>query len=237
MSIDQLTVSGLLPFVIAAGVLLGLIVIEVVLLLLGASLTHVFGHGDHLALHGHGVGHGHAAGGPDHGHAHAHHPEARGPFGAVLDWINIGRVPFLVLLMVLLAAFAAVGIFVQTIAAALLAPLPWPVAIAVAFAAALPATRGRSRFAARMLPRRETYSASEGELRGLTGEVTLGPARTGVVAKARFRDRHGNTHFTRVEPFEAADTIEQGAIVLAVELRGRVLAVTRADPALVPDRS
>jgi membrane protein implicated in regulation of membrane protease activity len=243
MSIDQLAAPDFLPFLIAAGVLLGLIVLELVTMLLGAPLSHLFGHFDHLGMHHHGVGHDwHAAGGPDHGHAHAHHPEARGadargPFSAMLDWINIGRVPFLVLLMVLLAAFAAVGIFIQTIAASLLMPLPWPAAVAVAVAAALPATRASSRFVARMLPRDETYSTSEGELVGLTGEVTLGPARVGVVAKARFRDRHGNTHFTRVEPFEAADTIEQGAIVLAVELRGRVLAVTRADPALVPERS
>ncbi len=233
MSIDQLTAPAFLPFVIAAGVLFGLIALEMLTVLFGAPLSHWF-HFDHAAPPDHGIEYaGHPSGSP------ADHvpPEPRGGFGAVLDWLNVGRVPIIILLMVILAAFAAVGIALQSVAASILAPLPWPIAAVAAFAVALPTTRGCSRFVARMLPRDETYITSEGELVGLTGEVTLGPARAGVVAKARFRDRHGNTHFTRIEPFEAGDTIEQGVVVLAVELRGRVLAVTRADAALVPDRT
>jgi hypothetical protein len=231
MSIDQMTAPGFMPFVIAAGVLLGLIGLEIIMVLLGAPLSHWF-HLDHHAPPDHGIEYAGQPGSP------ADHvpPEPRGTFGTVLDWLNVGRVPIIILLMVILAVFAAAGIALQSILASILAPLPWPFAAVAALAAALPATRATSRVVARWLPRDETYSTSESELVGLTGEVTLGPARVGVVAKARFRDRHGNTHFTRVEPFEAGDTIDQGVVVLAVELRGRVLAVTRADPELVPER-
>jgi hypothetical protein len=229
MSIDQLAAPGTMPFLIAAGVLFGLIALEMLTMLLGAPLSHWF-HIDHAAPPDHGIEYAHPPTSP------ADHvpPEPRGTAGTVLDWLNVGRVPIVVLLMVVLAAFAAAGFFLQAVLAALVAPLPWPAASVAALAAALPATRATSRLVARLLPRDETYSTSEAELIGLTGEVTLGPARAGVVAKARFRDRHGNTHFTRIEPFEAGDTIEPGAIVLAIELRGRVLAVARADPALVP---
>jgi hypothetical protein len=234
MSIDQMTHPGFMPFVIAAGVLLGLIAIELLTMLLGAPLSHWFhiDHVDHHAPPAHGIEFAGTPGSP----ADHVHPEPRGALGSMLGWLNVGRVPIIVLLMVILAAFAAVGIALQAIVAAVVAPLPWPIAAAAALAAALPATRATSRVVARLLPRDETYSTSESELVGLTGEVTLGPARAGVVAKARFHDRHGNTHFTRIEPFEPGDTIEQGVVVLAVELRGRVLAVTRADEALVPDR-
>jgi hypothetical protein len=231
MSIDQMTAPAFLPFVIAAGVLLGLVALEMLTTLLGAPLSHWFhvDHADHAAPD-HGVGHG------DHADSHIDHGP-RGSLGTMLGWLNVGRAPLMVLLMVVLATFAAAGIALQAILASIVAPLPWPLAAVAALAVSLPATRWTSRFIAKVVPRDETYATSESELVGLTGEVTLGPARAGVVAKARFRDRHGNTHFTRVEPFEPGDTIEQGVVVLAVELRGRVLAVTRAGASLVSDRS
>src|SRR6185369_2503820 len=109
MSIDQMTAPGFQPFVIAAGVLLGLIALEMLTVLLGAPLSHWF-HVDH-----HGP--------PDHGyvgHPADHvHPEPRGTFGAMLDWLNVGRVPMIILLMVILAVFAAVGIALQTILASI----------------------------------------------------------------------------------------------------------------------
>jgi hypothetical protein len=83
-----------------------------------------------------------------------------------------------------------------------------------------------------VIPRDETYAATHGDLVGMTGTVILGPVRKGVVAKARFRDQHGNVHFPRVEPFSDSDVIEQGAPILAVEARGSAIAVTRAKPTL-----
>src|SRR5258708_21905775 len=125
MSIDQMTAPGFLPFVIAAGVLLGLIALEMLTMLLGAPLSHWFhiDHADH-APPDHGIEYaGHPGSPADHVH-----PEPRGAFGTILDSLNLGRVPMIVLLMVILAVFAAAGIALQTILAAILAPLPWPLA-------------------------------------------------------------------------------------------------------------
>src|SRR5262249_38858287 len=189
MSIDQMTAPGFMPFVIAAGVLLGLIALEMLTMLLGAPLSHWFhfdhvdhvDHADHAPPSARGL---EFAGSP----ADHVHPEPRGAFGTVFDWLNAGRVPVIILLMVLLAMFSAAGIALQSILASIVAPLPWPIAVVPALAAALPATRATSRFVSRLVPRDETYSTSESELVGLTGEVTLGPARAGAVPNARFRD-------------------------------------------------
>lgn len=46
---------------------------------------------------------------------------------------------------------------------------------------------------------------------GLRGTVTQGTARAGSAAEVRLRDRHGNLHFMRCEPFHDADIIPEGA--------------------------
>jgi hypothetical protein len=57
--------------------------------------------------------------------------------------------------------------------------------------------------------------------------------RQGVVARARIRDRYGNTHWPRIEPADPEQVIPNGASVLVIEVRARgVLAVTTADARL-----
>lgn len=233
MWIDQLGTAPFLPFSIAGGVLLALVALELLTALIGkpasALVDHVFGHGI-APLDGHaGVDHADAQGSHGLDDLPAH---ARGtPVGAI-DWLNVGRVPALVLLMLLLAAFAVSGFFIQGLTSGVIAPLPWPLAAVAAGVVAVFVTRRLSRMIGSVMPRDETYVVDTGTLVGLTGIVTLGPARVGVVAKARFRDRHGNTHFPRVEPFDPVDVFAQGEAVLGVEVRGNVLAVTRAAGAL-----
>jgi hypothetical protein len=88
---------------------------------------------------------------------------------------------------------------------------------------------------ARIVPRDETYAQTGNDFVGLVGTVTVGPARAGVVARARIVDRHGNAHFPRIEPADPAVVIPAGASVLVIDVRKSVLAVALADPALVAD--
>lgn len=212
--LERLASAAYLPFSVSAGVLMGLVAIEVATALLGKPAS--------AAVEELGGDHGAAI------DAHGHETDA---FGSVLDWLNRGRVPILVLIMLLLAGFAAAGFVLQALANAIVAPLPWPVAVGAAALLALPATRRLSQLIGWVMPRDETYVIDHERLIGLTGTVTLGPARAGMAAKARFVDAHGNTHFPRIEPLDPKESIAQDELVLAVELRGQNLAVVRVTDA------
>lgn len=201
--------------------MLGLLGLEIAFALIGKPLSALL---DHLAGHDApdaGIDHG------DHGDAPAH-----GKFAEAFAWLNAGRVPGLILLILGLAWFAAGGFALQGILSSIAAPLPAWIASLASLALAVVPVRVSSRAVAHVIPRDETYVASHGDLVGMTGTVVLGPVRKGVVAKARFRDQHGNVHFPRIEPFSEAEVIEQGAPILAVEARGSSIAVTRAKATL-----
>jgi hypothetical protein len=219
------------PFTIAALVMLGLLAIELVGMLLGASASTMLGamfglHGVHadtwlhhgadadtanLAAHG---GIGHAAG---------------GPLAGAFDWLNVGRVPLLVLIIAAIASFAVAGMLLQILAMHLVAPLPPTMAAAIAVAASVPGTRWTSRTLARLLPRDETYALGEAGLIGLVGIVTLGPVQDGAAARAKVQDRYGNWHFPRVAPGAPGLAIPQGASVLFVDRAGGLYTVIPAE--------
>ena len=220
------------PFTIAALVMIGILGIEVVSTLMGASastfLHALFGlHGgvaaslDHgTATHGGGVMHG-----------------AGGVFGTAFDWLNAGRVPILVLMVAALACFAAAGMVVQIVATHLAAPLPTLVAVAIAIAAALPGARWTSRLVSWIIPRDETYALAGEDLIGRVGIVTLGPVMEGAAARAKVQDRYGNWHFPRVAPGAAGLSIPEGASVLIVDMVGGHYTVIAAEGRLAPTPS
>jgi hypothetical protein len=212
------------PFTIAALIMLGILALELASLAMGNPLSGVV---DGLFDHDLGGPHGEAPG------------EGGGVLATALDWLNPGRVPLLVILVIALAAFAAIGIFAQSILRALLLPLPGGIAALLVFPFIFPVTRWSTRLVAKVVPRDESYALEGQDFVGMTGTITVGPARKGVVARARLLDAHGNAHFPRVEPFDANETYAEGTSVMVVEVRSHVLAVSQADPRLqkAADRS
>ncbi|KPF80533.1 hypothetical protein IP88_00200 [alpha proteobacterium AAP81b] len=141
------------------------------------------------------VGLGSAALGLD---AHADLPKG-------LDWLNIGHLPLLVLLVVFLALFGTAGLAIET--AALLGTggvLAWPLAVPAALAAALPLTRLASAGLGRILPRDETTAVPLDALIGRRARIVIGTAGPGNPARARVVDVHGQPHFVMVEPEDSA---------------------------------
>jgi len=212
----NLVAPGYAPFTIALGVLIGIVAIEGLSMIAGHSASHLFE--TLLGGDAHDV--------PD---ADAEH----GLFGGALDWLNIGRAPFLALFGAALGIFAACGFIVQGIAGGIVAPLPAWIAAILAMVPTVPATRLLSRTIGKVMPREETYAVAESEFVGRTGVITLGPARRGVVARMKLQDQYGNWHFPKIEPFTAEDEIAEGALVLVVEQGEGMLRVARADGKLV----
>lgn len=147
-------------------------------------------------------------------------PEAA-PVGP-LAWLGIGKMPFMIWLVVLLAGFGLSGMGLQLALRDLLGfDLP-------SWMAAIPAgifgvwfARGFGGVFACLLPKTETEATSERMLARRRGVVTQGTAARGRPAEVRVTDRFGNAHYLRAEPLQDHDTLTQGAEVLVLRDRRR----------------
>jgi membrane protein implicated in regulation of membrane protease activity len=179
-----------LPFAIAAIMLAVLTAIEMLCLLIGFSLGEVIdkaGLDEHNGLAG------------------------------LLSWLNVGGVPILILVMLVLALFSMAGFVIQSIAHSLWLPLPAMVASVPALLLSLPAARASSRAVARIVPRDETYVVDLAEFVGRTAEVAVGPLDQGLPGRVRLKDKHGNWHNLRAKAAKDEPAIAIGTQILIVD--------------------
>lgn len=152
---------------------------------------------------------------------------------SLLQWLNLGRLPFLMLLVVFLLTFGLTGLVLQRLVAAIFGgPAPWLLAVPVALAAALPATRITGALFARFLPPEETTAVALDSLAGRIAVIVTGHANPGSPAQARVRDQHGQAHYVMVEPDDAEETLGEGENVILVRRAGAKFFAIRSVPAL-----
>lgn len=165
-------------------------------------------------------------------------PEAGDGDATALDWLNSGRVPLMILIILALANFGIAGLVLQATATVLRgAPLPLWLAIPVALAGAVPATRALGRIVGRIVPRTETTAIPRDALVGLRATVTTGVARPGLPARARVRDPLGGVHQVLVEPEDDGDPLPEGGEVLLLRRIGETFRAmpVAPHPFLTPD--
>ncbi|MFN3228903.1 MAG: OB-fold-containig protein, partial [Asticcacaulis sp.] len=115
---------------------------------------------------------------------------------SLLSWLNVGRLPLLMLIVVFLFAFGLVGLLGQQVVATVLGrPAPWFLAAPLAFAMAMPVTRTFGRWVATVMPKDETSAVTRNSLVGRVAVITTGEARQASAAQARVRDEHGQAHY------------------------------------------
>ena len=142
------------PFAIAAAMIVIVGSIEVVSMLVGASLSEMLGTNIDFG-----------------------HPSDNGVINAI-SWINVGGVPLLIFLLLLLGAFSITGFLIQDIARMVAGPLPATVASIGAVAASVPLVRAASRTIARLIPKDESYAdqleVCQRELKKIDEELGVG---------------------------------------------------------------
>jgi hypothetical protein len=137
-------------------------------------------------------------------------PEAGG-----LAWLHVGRLPFLVILVLLLTLFSLLGFALQGVVSAIFGQgLPAIAASPLALLGALPATRIAGSALVRIMPRDESAAIAASSFVGRTATLTSGEARAGRAAEARFQDEYGQTHYVMVEPDAKSPTLRAGERVL-----------------------
>ncbi|AOG02846.1 OB-fold-containig protein [Bosea sp. RAC05] len=183
------------PFAVAAMVMLGLVLFEGLAVLLGFSALK--------------------AGDPDidvdFGDSLA---------GALMSWVNPGRVPLLVLIIAFLAAFSATGFVLQSFLLAQAINLPTAIVAICAATIAVPLSKLASRGIAAIIPRDETYVVSLDLLVGRHAVVTLGPLDQGSAGRVRVLDNHGNWHFLPTKAAQGQADIPTNAKVILVDRDG-----------------
>ena len=149
----------------------------------------------------------------------------------LLAWAGIGRIPFLMWLVIFLALFGALGLGLQQLLTALTGgPGTNLLVVPVTAIAATPVTGAASRLVAHILPGLETTAIERDELIGLYAEISIGTASVGNPARARVTDRHGQPHQIMVEPDSADQHFQTGEKVLLVKIEGDIFkAFTRGD--------
>lgn len=144
-------------------------------------------------------------------------PDVAGLSDSWLGWLHVGRVPLLVLLVVLLTAFAAIGYLLNILALALLGRyLPALLSAPLAFIGALPVLRGCGATLARLIPMDESSAEPLAKLVGQVATIINGTARLNYPAQARVKNSHDQTLYIHVEPDHPEMQFVTGESILLV---------------------
>jgi len=154
----------------------------------------------------------------------------------LLGWLQIGRVPVLILLIIFLTAFGLIGLFIQSVTLKLAgAMLPALVAAVPATIASLPVVRVLGCVLAKIIPKDETTAVSKQTFIGRVAVVTLGTAKTGEPAQAKLRDQFGRAHYVMVEPDIEGEVFTTDTPVLLIKRTGAVFRAIRNTAGVLVD--
>jgi len=190
---DILLAPDVRPFAISAAIMVALGGIELLTMIVGFSISELIGKDFALETESHSA------------------------IGGLFLWINAGRLPLLILLILALGVFAIAGFLLQAVAHSIGTAVPVALAALAAFAISLPAIRVTSRGIARIIPRDETYAVDEADFIGHVAEVSIGPLDQGLPGRVRLKDVFGNWHSLVARASPDSTPLPVGASVLLVD--------------------
>lgn len=156
-----------------------------------------------------------------------------GPLSQTLSWLSFGKLPALVVLILITASFGLTGFALQEVLRQTLgfALDPWIASVPAVFGAAF-VTRHVGLAIARIMPREETEAVSTKAFVGRVATVFRGVAGPGMPAEAKLTDIHGKTHYLLIEPDEGEPSMPEGSEVVIIRQQGSVYrAISKLKPA------
>jgi len=194
---DVLLAPDVRPFAIAAAIMATLGGIELLSMLVGFSVGEMFGKEIEVEADSHNA------------------------LGGLFLWVNAGRLPLLILIILALGIFAIEGFLLQGIAQALGLAVPVWIASVAAIAGSVPVIRATSRGISRIIPRDESYAVDEADFVGHVGEVSVGPLDQGLPGRVRLKDVFGNWHTVSARASADSKALAVGSTVLLVDRDAR----------------
>lgn len=150
--------------------------------------------------------------------------------GQVLSWLQIGRVPVVISLIVFLVSFGLIGLSLQETSRSIVSTsLPTWIAILATFVISLPVLSLGNRILAAVIPKDETSAVSRDSLIGKFATITLGEARHDFPAQAKVKDQHGQTHYVMLAPDIDGECYAQGDQLLLVRRAENIYFGIRSD--------
>lgn len=118
-----------------------------------------------------------------------------------LDWLYVGRIPTMILLILFIASFCIAGYVIQQISFAILGHYlsPW-LASLDALVISFPLLKVVAALIYRIIPKDESTAVTGDSLVGSSARILLGYASIGSPAQAKLTDKYGQTHYVMVEP-------------------------------------
>lgn len=156
-----------------------------------------------------------------------------GPLSQSLSWLSFGKLPALVVLILISASFGLIGFIGQDVLRRTIgfAIDPWIASVPAAVGAAF-VTRHVGLALARIMPKEESEAVSTKAFVGRVATVFRGIAGKGHPAEAKLTDIHGKTHYVLVEPDEGEPNMPEGSEVVIIAQEGPVYrAITKLKPA------
>jgi hypothetical protein len=190
---DILLAPDVRPFAVAAAIMMALGGIELLATLIGFSISELVGK--EVAVDS----------------------DSGNGLGGLFLWINAGRLPLLILIILALGVFSIAGFFLQGLAHGVGISIPVAMATIAAAGFSLPVIRVSSRGIARIIPRDETYAVSEADFVGHVAEVSIGPLDQGLPGRVRLKDVFGNWHSLVARASPDSAPLPVGASVLLVD--------------------
>jgi hypothetical protein len=190
---DILLAPDVRPFAIAAAIMVALGAIELLTTLVGFSLAELVGKDVAVEADSHNG------------------------LGGLFLWINAGRLPLLILIILALGVFSIEGFLLQGVAHMVGTAVPVAIAALAAAAGSVPVIRTTSRGIARIIPRDETYAVSESDFVGKVAMVSIGPLDQGLPGRVRLKDVFGNWHTVAARASLDSAPLPVGASVLLVD--------------------
>jgi hypothetical protein len=194
---DILLAPDVRPFAVAAAIMVVLGGIELLTTLVGFSISEMLGHDVAIEADSH-----------------------NGLSGLLL-WINAGRLPLLILIILAFGVFSIEGFLLQGVAHAAGFAIPVSIAALVAIAGSIPVIRTTSRGIARIIPRDETYAVSDADFVGKVAVVSVGPLDQGLPGRVRLKDVFGNWHTVSARASRDSPALAVGSSVLLVDRDAR----------------
>ncbi len=190
---DLLLAPDVRPFTVAAAIMVTLGGIELLTTLVGFSISELLGKD--LAVEA----------------------DSDSGLGGMFLWVNAGRLPLLILIILALGIFSIAGFFLQGLAHGAGLSVPASIAALAAVACSIPAIRITSRGIARIIPRDETYVVDQADFVGHVAEVSIGPLDQGLPGRVRLKDVFGNWHSLVARASPGSTPLPVGASVLLVD--------------------
>jgi hypothetical protein len=210
---DVLLAPEVRPFAVAAAIMVALGGIELLTMLVGFSIGELLGKDFEVDTD---------------------HPNG---LGGLFLWINAGRLPLLILIILALGLFSIIGFLLHGLAHGTGVTLPAWIAALVAAAGSIPLIRNFSRGIARIIPRDESYAVNEADFVGHVGEVSIGPLDQGLPGRVRLKDVFGNWHIVAARASRDSTALPVGASVLLVDRDAKSFIAISAPADLVAQQS